>query len=663
MRAFIIRPFGMRNDIDFDAVEKLLISPALEQLGISGRTTIEILRAGNIRIDMFQRLLTADIVIADISIHNANVFYELGIRHALCDKRTFMIRCDTDKYPFDLQTDRYFTYDKGNPAASLERLVDALRQTMDSEDQDSPIFKLLPNLQIQDRSRFLPVPLDFQEEAKRAVANKQLSDLELLAAEIPGFEWESEGFRMIGHSQFDLKAFKSARTTWEAVRSLNPMDLEANTMLGTIYQRLGDLTGSDQALNRAIIRKELNVRERAELYSLLGRNAKTRWKAEWERDQVPLDQRRETALRSPHLEESYEAYLRGFQEDLNHFYSGLNALAMLSILVELAQALPKVWAEHFVSDEECQRELISCKEQIMKLSAGIELSLKAQKDRLTQEVNSDIWVEIGEADLCLLTSKRPHQVTSKYRDALTHAQDFAVDSVRNQLAIYLQLGVLEENANAAYNVVAPSTADGASDKEKGEKHKRILVFTGHMIDAPNREKPRFPPDQENVAIQKIKKVVTEELMLPDGMAYGIAGGACGGDILFHEVCAELSIPTQLYLAIPRDKYVSTSVAPAGPRWIERFNELYKRLPKHVLAESGELPRWLREKPNYSIWQRNNLWMLYNALAAGGGEKVTLIALWNGEKGDGPGGTEDLVQKAREHGAKTLILNTKELFGV
>jgi hypothetical protein len=91
MHAFIIRPFGTQKDIDFDGVERQLISPALERLDITGRTTIEILKQANIHIDMFQRLLTADLVIADLSIHNANVFYELGIRHALRDKRTLLL--------------------------------------------------------------------------------------------------------------------------------------------------------------------------------------------------------------------------------------------------------------------------------------------------------------------------------------------------------------------------------------------------------------------------------------------------------------------------------------------------------------------------------------------------------------------------------------------
>lgn len=662
MRAFIIRPFGTKNDINFDKVEEQLISPALERLGIEGRTTIDILRQGNIRIDMFQRLLTADLVIADLSIHNANVFYELGIRHALCDKRTFLLRCDADKYPFDLQTDRYFTYDKNSLAASLEKLVEALRQTINSEDQDSPVFKLLPNLQAQDRSRFLAVPLEFREEVERAVANRLLGDLELLGEEAQGFEWESEGLRVVGRAQFDLKAYQGARATWEALRNLASKDLEANILLGTIYQRLGDFTRSDQALKRALDRKEMEEKDRAEAYSLIARNAKAKWKAEW--GQAPLEQRCEKALRSPFLEESYEAYSGGFNEHLHHFYSGVNALAMLTIQTELASALPEIWAERADTDEDAKRELVSRKEQMKKLSMAVEISLKAAKSRLKRENKSDIWVEIGEADLFFLTSKRPPRVASAYRDALAGVPDFALDSVLSQLEIFQQLGVLVENVKAASSAITPLCAPAATgeDKNSNGKSKRVLLFTGHRIDAPGREKPRFPEGKKDVAKEAIKQAVLKEKYISGGLVYGIAGGASGGDTLFHEVCEELGIPTRLYLAIPRDDYVKESVASAGPEWVERFNQLHNKLDVHVLSDSDELPRWLQEKPNYSIWQRNNLWMLHNALADAGGENVTLIALWNGEKGDGPGGTEDLVQKAKERGAKVIILNTKEIFG-
>jgi hypothetical protein len=71
---------------------------------------------------------------------------------------------------------------------------------------------------------------------------------------------------------------------------------------------------------------------------------------------------------------------------------------------------------------------------------------------------------------------------------------------------------------------------------------------------------------------------------------------------------------------------------------------------------------LQGKAGYGIWQRNNMWMLHNALALGR-DKVTLIALWDGQKGDGPGGTEHMVATARGRGAKVVILDTKRLFGL
>jgi hypothetical protein len=67
-RAFIVRPFGIQEGINFEEVERKLIAPALQNCGIEGRTTGEITRQGNIREDMFRLLVLSDIVIADVSI-------------------------------------------------------------------------------------------------------------------------------------------------------------------------------------------------------------------------------------------------------------------------------------------------------------------------------------------------------------------------------------------------------------------------------------------------------------------------------------------------------------------------------------------------------------------------------------------------------------------
>jgi hypothetical protein len=142
---------------------------------------------------------------------------------------------------------------------------------------------------------------------------------------------------------------------------------------------------------------------------------------------------------------------------------------------------------------------------------------------------------------------------------------------------------------------------------------------------------------------------------------GLAGAASGGDILFHEVCAELGVPTTLQLALPPEPYVTASVAPAGGDWIRRFWAIKDRFPTApILDRSAELPGWLQGRPNYSIWQRNNLWMLNEALADGAGN-VTVLALWNGKQGDGPGGTADMIAIAAKRGAETRVLDTNLLF--
>jgi tetratricopeptide repeat protein len=689
MRGFIIRPFGTKKDdtgkeIDFDRVANELIGPALKAVDVEGRETLDIFESGNIRFDMFRRLLTADIVVVDLSIRNANVYYELGIRHALREHGTVMIRCDVDAdaFPFDLQTDRYFNYKRDDPKASLVGLTKTLRATIDKADKDytakdSPVFISLPNLTEPDAFRFNPVPQDFGEDVEKAAANKQAGDLALYSYEVKGFEWESPGWCLAGKAQFDIDALGGAKTTWENVRKSEPQDLAANLWLGTIYQRLGDLVSSTQALDRALENKGISQDQRAEAYSLIGRNSKTRWRKEWEAK--PVAERPAMALRSPHLEESFKSYECAFDEHLNHYYSGLNALAMLKVMLSLADRLPDVWSEQFPTDKKAAAALEDQQEHASRLESAVRLSLDAAFKRLEREDNQDVWADISQADFACLTTNEPARVAALYRRALAKAPDFAKNAVRQQLAIYRDLGVLDGNLTEVFKVVGEPDPLPAPDAQAVAKppRKRVLVFAGHMIDAPGREKPRFPADKELAAREKIKQAVLKEMNTGAGIAAAYAGGASGGDTLFQEICAELGIETRMYLAVSPKIYVNKSVSKAGPNWVQRFWDLHAahaaRNQVRVLSSTTEaaeddveyLPAWLRGKENYSIWQRNNLWMLFNALAEGCDEKtgdpnLTLIALWDGQDGDGPGGTGDLVAKVEGLGARCEIIDTKEL---
>ncbi|MEP6951138.1 MAG: tetratricopeptide repeat-containing protein [Ginsengibacter sp.] len=664
-KAFIIRPFGIKQDVDFERVDKELIQPALKQLNIVGITTTAIVEQGNIREDMFAQLLIADLVVADLSIHNANVFYELGIRHSLRDKKTFLIRCSKDEIPFDIKTDRYLNYPADDPSSALQSLVAGLKATMISERIDSPVFYMLPKLVSQNPEQFLAVPPDFGEEVELARAGRQIGKLALLASEAEGFAWQVPAFRNVAEALYRLKDFEASGLYWEKVRDTYPYDDDANDLLATIYQRLAEtemitnptvgwelLKRSDQAVERLLINKEkFDINKRAEIYSLRARNSKVKWVGSWKN--VAEAERKEKALQSTYLKDAYDEYERAYNEDLNHFYSGINALGLLTVIISLAEKLPDFWNLEFDTEEEAQEILRKYKARQQKLQILVQASIEAGKKRALEDDKLKLWISISEADLACLTLTKALRVQALYQKVIQESNDLNFDSARRQLLIYEQLNVQSENVKAALAAFLNAKVF------EEQPNQNYILFTGHMIDKPDRIPPRFTPDKEEVVRATIKEQVLKEKNKIKGQVKGIAGGACGGDILFHEVCSELGIATELFLALPREQFVVESVEFAGPQWVERFDDLYRKLPRRILSQTKELPKWLQKKPDYTIWERNNLWMLNSSLVCGG-QNMTLLALWEGKGGDKPGGTRHMVKEAETRGSKTVIIDFNKI---
>ncbi len=677
MRSFVVRPFGEKEGIDFERVDRELIQPALRRLArfgieVTGGTTVEINRAGNIREDMFRRLVVADLVIADVSIHNANVFYELGIRHALRPCHTFMIRTKTPhQFPFDLQTDRYLLYDATNPAGvndrSVEDLADGLRSTLAAETPSSPVFQLLPKLTPHDRQTLVGVPRDFAEDVERARRDQQFGDLRLYAQEVSALEWDQEGLRLIGEAQFKLRAYNGSKETFEALRRAVPDDRRANQRLGTIYQRLAFaapperredlLARSDQSIDRALA-KAATATDRAEALALHASNAKSRWMDEYRR--APVADRRGAALRSAHLSRMIEAYLRAVATDFSAYYGSINALALLQAQLALARALPDEWAHLFDDDAQAASALAAKERLASRLTSALTLVLKVDDTlRALDDGPPDPWASGSRADLLLLsTTARPQRVAQAYREALSGADWFVLDATRRNLTVFQELELFEPNVSAAVKVVDEAMASSRPPQPSPD---RVLLFTGHMIDDPGRSRSRFPAthEAESRARALIADAVQDEVK-EGGTVVGIAGGACGSDILFHEVCRELGVETRLFLALPREKFQVASVQRGGPRWVERYQQLCDRVAPRVLQESEALPNWLVDKADYDLWIRNNQWMMFSALAMSA-RRLTLIALYNPTLDpDGPGGTAHLISLARSWGFKSVELDARAL---
>lgn len=188
-----------------------------------------------------------------------------------------------------------------------------------------------------------------------------------------------------------------------------------------------------------------------------------------------------------------------------------------------------------------------------------------------------------------------------------------------------------------------------------EKH--FILFTGHMIDKPERKQPRFPASKEAVARKAIEEKLKQATNNSGNNFFGIAGGACGGDILFHEVALALGISTAIHLAMPQDEFAEHSVAFANKDWVKRYNTLCNQLPVHILPAPEAFPG---DSSELNVWERSNRWMLHRALQ-NGGNNMTLLALWNGEAGDGTGGTDHMATITEKAGGAVTIIDTRSLF--
>ncbi len=179
-----------------------------------------------------------------------------------------------------------------------------------------------------------------------------------------------------------------------------------------------------------------------------------------------------------------------------------------------------------------------------------------------------------------------------------------------------------------------------------------VVFSGHMIDSAERKSKRFPPEKEIQVANEIRKSLEDEKKISLFPLKGIAGGACGGDILFLETCLQLNITTEMFLAQPIEEFKKHSVSFAGVNWERRFDSLLKKLPVHVLDRAAD-----DEKGN--VWEQTNKWMMDVALK-NGEENTSLIALWDKNPTTKKGGTEGMISIANEKGVRVTLIDIGKL---
>ncbi|MFZ6027604.1 MAG: TRAFs-binding domain-containing protein [Chloroflexota bacterium] len=682
--AFVVMPFGKKKGADgalydFNTIYQQLIKPSLEAAGFEAFRADEETVSGDILTDMFQELLLADLVIADMSIDNANVFYELGIRHAFRKRGLVHIQAGRAYMPFDIFNVRTIPYHitaEGIPdPAFIEKdrqaIVRVARDTWasDSDAIHSPIFNLLSGLEEPER-KTLRTPLatgfwreynDWRQRVTVAQRRKRIGDILLLTEEITNPLIKEEAVAEAGKALQNMGRNELALQQYRKGLEINPHNLNFRRQEAIFLNRLG-------RVDEAIVKLEnllADAPSDTEAISTLGRIYKDMWSDSWKwvSDQA---KRLQTAFESYHwLIKAFYTYIKGYRCDLDNTYPGVNALTLGTILLHLA--------EQYDDKNDPDPDITAIANILPELRGALVFALETQ----AQVESVDYWTLVSLAELRVMTADNTRKVTRAYRKALTAARrnTWYLQSSLAQLEMLMALNMRVEYVQAGMQAIQDELRrmakveanEDLKEKKKNEGSElpavasNVFVFTGYALDtlASETGEKRFPPEREAAVKQEIVAMLKKLGGGAEDIAF-TAGLAAGSDIIFVEACQELGIPVEVHLPMVEAQYIRQFVSPAGDKWVERFYNL-RNNPAISLRFQGECVG----KPSSiypNVYARNNRWALYSSFLWGV-DKVRIIAVWDGksEPPDDLNGrlVQNMVEKARDRGIQIEHINANQ----
>lgn len=214
---FFVTPIGERDSAlrgRADAILQHVLRPTTKSF-------LDIVRAdevdepGTITTDIVRRLYEADLVIADLTGHNPNVMYEIGLRHCF-NKPIVHLAQDKEKPPFDLAAERIIFFDLHDISSVEEgkrRILSSCKSALDARPFRSPVARALELESLFAQTSELPVPRDLL---------KKLDDLE---ASISGIsenvgDWASEIYAASSYVPAEADALLISRVE-ELIRLFN----------------------------------------------------------------------------------------------------------------------------------------------------------------------------------------------------------------------------------------------------------------------------------------------------------------------------------------------------------------------------------------------------------------------------------------------------------
>ena len=343
---FIVMPFGLKKDpgggpdINFDTIFEQAIGPAVEAAGMEPIRADEERTGGIIHQAMFERLLLCDYAVADLTTANANVFYELGVRHAARPATTLSIFASQQRLPFDVNFLRALPYELGEgntfgpdqaeklKAALTAKLKDVRDLSIKQAAADSPVFQLLKDYGPPDIARLKTDT--FREKAeysvglKRSLAeareNRDLDAVAEIETRLAPFDGAETGVLVDLYLTYRaLQQWQWMINLYERLPAVLQRSILMREQLGFALNRKGDKRRALEVLEGVVQEQGPS----SETCGLIGRVYKDQW--------MEARKSGNDFLAGGHLDKAIASYVRGFEADWRDAYPGINAVTLLDV--------------------------------------------------------------------------------------------------------------------------------------------------------------------------------------------------------------------------------------------------------------------------------------------------------------------------------------------
>lgn len=377
-KCFVIMGFGEKTDLatsrtlDLDKTYRIIIKKAVEEAGLECIRADDVIHAGIIDKPMYELLLDADVVIADLSTSNANAIYELGVRHALRPYTTIVIAEKQFKFPFDighLLIRPYEHLGKGIDSEEAERVREELKKAIqiliDKEEVDSPVYTFLPHLTYSKTDGFVA---------------EAASDAPAAALEIAASQSASELMELFKEARADSD-WKTAARLLKKLIARRPTDEFLNQQLALAIYKSKEPDAETALFNAKAILKTLNPEHTTdpETLGLWGSVHKRLWELKKER---------------AYLDEAIWAHEKGFYLK-NDNYNGINLAFLLNVRASVSPAREAI-ADIVIAERVRRRIIPICKELLMKGIEDDEGNLDKEQKFWVQATLVEAFTGIGE---------------------------------------------------------------------------------------------------------------------------------------------------------------------------------------------------------------------------------------------------------------------------